>query len=69
MSYAEKVHKILPALCIASGTILVVGAAYIGIGHTFTLGYATVGLTCLMAGTFMAAVRRKPRAQEAGLRL
>ena len=65
MTYEEKVHESLPALCFALGVILVIGAAYIGIGHAFTLGYAMIGVTCMIAGAFMAIVHRKLRTTPA----
>ncbi|MBT8094923.1 MAG: hypothetical protein KJP08_08940 [Gammaproteobacteria bacterium] len=63
MDPREKRHEFLPTLCFAMGVIFVLGAAYIGIGHAFTLGYAVIGITCMMAGTFMGAVRHVARAQ------
>ena len=64
MYFEDKMHKILPALCIAMGVILVVGAAYIGMGHVFTLGYAMMGVTCIIAGAVMAVIRRKAPVSE-----
>jgi hypothetical protein len=65
MGLEEKMHESLPALCFASGVILVAGAAYIGIGHVFTVGYATIGAAFMMGSAFTAVARRKVRTAKA----
>ena len=62
MNYEEKVHERLPALYFALGVIFVLGATYIGIGHEFTVGYAMIGVSCMIAGAFKAIIHRKRRA-------
>ncbi len=64
MYFHEKMHESLPLLCFAMGLIFVIGAAYIGIGHGFTVGYAMLGVTCMVAGVYMAGIRRKVRTSE-----
>ena len=61
MGYDEKFYESLPALCFAFGVIFVISAAYIGLGHVFTVGYATIGVTCMIAGVSTAVVHRKVR--------
>ena len=69
MHFEEKMHEFLPALCLAMGAIFVAGAAYIGIGHAFTVGYAMIGVACMIGGTSMAIIRHKTDTDEVTLDL
>ena len=61
MGYDEKFYESLPALCFVFGVIFVIAAAYIGIGHVFGVGYAMIGVTCMISGAYTAVVHRKVR--------
>ena len=57
----EKIYEALPAAYLSIGTLLILGAAYIGIGHGPMIGYSAVGLSCILAGVSVSSIRRRER--------
>ena len=59
----EKVYEALPAAYISAGTLFILGASYIGIGHGPTVGYLAVGLSCILGGLTVNSIRRRERSR------
>lgn len=59
----KKIYEALPAAYMSVGTVFVLGAVYIGIGHGPVLAYLAVGLSCLFAGVAVAGIRRSKRSR------
>lgn len=57
----KNIYEALPAAYVSAGTLLILGAAYIGIGHGPMLGYLAVGLSCILAGVTVTSIRRRER--------
>jgi len=58
-----KIYAALPAAYISVGTLFILGAVYIGIGHGPTVGYLAVGLSCIFAGVTVNSIRRRERSR------
>lgn len=56
-----KVYESLPALYVAVGALLLLGASYIGVGQGLMPGYMALGSTCLIAGLYVTYLRRRAR--------
>ena len=59
----EKIYEALPAAYISVGTLFILGAIYIGIGHGPMVGYLAVGLSCILAGVTVNSIRRRERSR------
>ena len=59
----EKIYEALPAAYISVGTLFILGAIYIGIGHGPMVGYLAVGLSCIFAGVTVNGIRRRERSR------
>ena len=59
-----KIYEALPATYITIGALNIVGAMYIGISQGLMPGYATVGLSCMIAGILVRSIRRNARAAK-----
>ena len=59
----EKIYEALPAAYISVGTLFVLGAVYIGLGHGPMVGYLAVGLSCIFAGVTVNSTRRRERSR------
>ncbi len=58
----KNIYEALPAAYVSAGTLLILGAAYIGIGHgPMVVGYLAVGLSCILAGVTVTSIRRRER--------
>lgn len=57
----KNIYEALPAAYVSAGTLLILGAAYIGIGHEPMVGYLAVGLSCILAGVTVTSIRRRER--------
>lgn len=66
MFLPKPVYESLPAIYIAIGTLLIAGAAYIGVRNGLMLGYLAVGLSCVLAGIFITSKRQKARSETNG---
>lgn len=60
-----KVYKSLPLLYVTIGALLLLGALYIGVGYGLMPGYVTIGLLCIIAGTYVTYIRWKARSLAA----
>ena len=59
-------YESLPVLYVTVGTLLLLGALYIGVDRELTLGYMALGSSCVGGGMFVTYIRHKARSQ-AGL--
>lgn len=59
----RKIYEALPTGYILVGTLFILGAAYIGIGHGLMGGYLFVGLSCILAGVSVNSIRRRERSK------
>ena len=59
-----QVYEALPAAYVFAGSLLVLGAAYVGVGYPPMIGYLAAGLSCIAAGFAIAGVRRTKRAKR-----
>ncbi len=57
------IYEALPVAYMSVGTLFILGAAYIGIGHTPMVGYLAVGISCILAGLTVNGIRRKERSR------
>ena len=57
----KKIYEALPAAYISVGSLFILGAAYIGIGHAPMVGYLAVGLSCILGGVTVTGIRRRER--------
>ncbi len=64
MYLPKKIYEALPAAYISTGTLFILGAAYIGFGHWTMTGYLAVGLSCVFAGLTVNSIRRRQRSQS-----
>ena len=64
MYLPKKIYEALPAAYISTGTLFILGAAYIGFGHWTMTGYLAVGLSCVYAGLTVSSIRRRQRSQS-----
>lgn len=56
-----RLYESLPALYLAIGALLLLGAAYIGVGHGLMPGYVALGTTCLLASMYVTYLRHRAR--------
>lgn len=59
----KSIYEALPAAYMSAGSLLILGAVYIGISHGTVVGYLAVGLSCMFAGVAVARIRRKERSK------
>ncbi len=59
----KKIYEALPAAYISVGTLFILGAVYIGIGHGLMVGYLAVGLSCIFAGVTVNSIRGRDRSK------
>ena len=59
----KKIYEALPAGYISVGTLFILGAVYVGIGHGPMVGYLAVGVSCILAGVTVFSMRRKGRSR------
>lgn len=59
----ERVYEALPTAYISFGSLFVLGAFYIGIGHTAAIGYLAVGLSCVAGGMRVHGIRQRERSR------
>lgn len=64
MFLPTKIYEALPAIYMAIGALLILGAAYIGNGPM--LSYFAVGLSCVFAGVLVTSIRHKARSRPDG---
>lgn len=57
----KSIYEAVPAAYVSIGSLLVLGAVYIGIASTPMVGYATLGLWCIFNGVRVHGIRRKAR--------
>ena len=63
MYLPEKIYEALPAAYVSIGTMLILGAAYVGIGYWPMVGYLALGVTCVFAGIRVHSIRRRARSR------
>lgn len=63
MYLPTKIYEALPTAYMSVGTLFILGATYIGIGHGPAIAYLAVGLSCILAGVTVAGIRRKERSK------
>ena len=56
-----RTYEALPALYFASGTLIVLGASYIGVSYWLLPGYLLLGVSCMIASVVVWDIRRKAR--------
>lgn len=59
----QRIYEALPATYMSVGTLFILGAIYIGVGHGPVVGYFAVGLACMFAGVAVAGIRRRERSR------
>lgn len=59
-----KLYEALPAIYVAMGVSITLGAVYIGISDQLMLGYLLLGAACVMAGIFIKSLRSNARSNE-----
>ena len=59
----KRIYEALPAAYVSVGTLFILGAVYIGLGHSPMVGYLTVGLSCIFAGVTVYSIRRRERSK------
>ena len=64
MFLPARLYEALPTVYIAVGTLLTLGAVYIGLGHTPMVGYLAVGLTSILGGVTLSSIRRRERSKS-----
>ena len=57
-------YEALPAVYVSTGSLFILGAAYIGFSHWTMVGYLAMGLTCVFGGVNIYRIRRKVRSSQ-----
>lgn len=58
-----KIYESLPVLYVTVGTLLILGALYVGVDHELMPGYMALGSSCVIGGISVAHIRHKARSK------
>jgi len=60
----SKLYESLPALYVAVGASLLLGAFYIGLDYGLMLGYVALGASSILGGMFITYIRHRARSES-----
>ena len=58
-----KIYESLPVLYVTAGTLLLLGALYIGVDYGLMPGYVALGSSCVLGGMCVMYIRHRARSQ------